>query len=63
MLTIGMIAKRAGVTTSAIRYYEDHGLLRPSGRLPNGYRFYGDDAVTTCGSFGKRKALDSRLSK
>lgn len=45
MLTIGAVAKRAGVTTSAIRYYEDHGLLRPSGRLPNGYRFYGDDAV------------------
>jgi DNA-binding transcriptional MerR regulator len=44
MLTIGKVAKRAGLKASAIRYYERHGLLRPS-RLPNGYRFYDQDAV------------------
>lgn len=47
MLTIGAVAKRAGVRASAIRYYEAHGVLLPSGRLPNGYRFYEDDAVAT----------------
>jgi MerR family copper efflux transcriptional regulator len=44
MLTIGNIAKRTGLSASAIRYYERQGLLRPS-RLLNGYRAYGEDAV------------------
>lgn len=38
---IGELARRAGVTTKAVRYYEDLGLLRP-GRAPNGYREYDD---------------------
>lgn len=47
MPTIGAVANRAGVRASAIRYYEAHGVLQPSRRLPNGYRFYEDDAVAT----------------
>lgn len=46
MLTIGKIAKRAGVSTSAIRYYERQDLLRPS-RLVNGYRVYDEDTIKT----------------
>ena len=45
MLTIGTVAKRTGLRSSAIRYYEAHGLLR-SQRLPNGYRVYNDDAIS-----------------
>ncbi len=45
MLTIGTVARRAGVRTSAVRYYEAQGLLRPAARLPNGYRIYDEDAV------------------
>ncbi len=45
MLTIGTVAKRAGVRPSAIRFYEAHGLLRPD-RLPNGYRVYNENAVS-----------------
>ncbi len=32
LLTIGEVAERAGVATSAIRYYERRGLLRADGR-------------------------------
>jgi DNA-binding transcriptional MerR regulator len=43
-MTIGQVARKAGVTQSAIRYYESSGLLpRPSRK--HGARQYDDDAV------------------
>lgn len=39
MLTIGEVARRAGITASAIRYYENAGLLPPPERL-SGQRRY-----------------------
>src|SRR5918995_5055175 len=45
MFTIGNVAARVGINTSAIRYYERHGILQPAVRGSNGYRFYSDDAV------------------
>jgi MerR family copper efflux transcriptional regulator len=44
MLTIGKVAQRAGVSASAIRFYERRKLLRPS-RLLNGYRVYNKSAI------------------
>jgi DNA-binding transcriptional MerR regulator len=44
MIMIGAVAKRTGLRSSAIRYYEAHGLLR-SRRLPNGYRIYDEGAI------------------
>jgi DNA-binding transcriptional MerR regulator len=41
---IGELARRAGVTVKAVRYYESQGLLRPERRL-NGYRAYADEDV------------------
>jgi MerR family copper efflux transcriptional regulator len=41
-MRIGELAKRAGISTSKIRFYESKGLLPPAARLPNGYREYGD---------------------
>ena len=38
-MQISELARRAGVTTKAVRYYESLGLLTP-GRLGNGYRDY-----------------------
>src|SRR4051812_588648 len=38
---IGAIAKRAGVSTDTVRYYERNGLLAPQARLASGYRRYG----------------------
>ena len=44
-LTIGALAKQAGVPTSTVRYYERRGLLRPEGRSEGNYRLYGDEAM------------------
>lgn len=43
-LTIGELAKQVNLRTSAIRYYEEKGLIRASERNPVGYRLY-DPAV------------------
>lgn len=40
VLTIGQLAKAAGVTTPTIRYYEDIGLLPKAGRSAAGQRIY-----------------------
>jgi len=44
-LTIGQLAKQAGVHIDTIRYYEKIGLLSPAKRKESGYRQYLDDAV------------------
>jgi MerR family copper efflux transcriptional regulator len=41
-LSIGKLAKLAGVSIDTVRYYERNGLLAPSTRLASGYRRYGD---------------------
>jgi MerR family transcriptional regulator, redox-sensitive transcriptional activator SoxR len=43
-MTIGELARRAGVAPSAVRYYERVGLLCSPGRK-NGRRVYGPDAL------------------
>src|SRR5438094_80749 len=45
MMTIGAVARQAGVRASAIRFYEGRGLVRPFSRLANGYRVYDNSAV------------------
>jgi MerR family copper efflux transcriptional regulator len=41
-LSIGKIAKKAGVGIDTVRYYERNGLLAPVARSASGYRRYGD---------------------
>ncbi|MGW2706275.1 MerR family transcriptional regulator [Streptomyces sp. NPDC001340] len=43
-MKIGELARRAGVTIKAVRYYESLGLITPR-RLANGYRDYDEDDV------------------
>ena len=43
-LTIGEVARRAGVATSALRYYERRGLIAPAGRGSTG-RYYHLDVL------------------
>lgn len=45
MLTIGGLAKAAGVSTPTIRYYEEIGLLPQAGRSTSGQRTYERDDV------------------
>ncbi|RKN35173.1 MerR family DNA-binding transcriptional regulator [Streptomyces hoynatensis] len=49
MLTIGELARRAGVTTSALRYYEEVGLLPPPVRV-SGQRRYPESAARVVGT-------------
>jgi DNA-binding transcriptional MerR regulator len=43
-LRIGQVAQRAGVSTRALRYYEEQGLLEPE-RTPSGQRVFPASAV------------------
>jgi DNA-binding transcriptional MerR regulator len=58
VLTIGQLAKAAGVSTPTIRYYEDIGLLPKAGRSAAGQRIYAEgelDRLTfirRCRDFG-----------
>jgi DNA-binding transcriptional MerR regulator len=45
LLSIGMVANKAGVTPDTIRYYERLGLLPTPTRTPAGYRQYADGVV------------------
>ncbi|TDO55403.1 DNA-binding transcriptional MerR regulator [Kribbella sp. VKM Ac-2571] len=45
VLRIGEVARSAGVSVRAVRYYEQQGLLTPE-RSPSGQRLYRQDAVT-----------------
>ena len=44
-MRIGKLARRAGVSTSKIRFYEARGLLPAATRMANGYRDYDDHAL------------------
>jgi len=45
VLTIGEVAERANVATSALRFYEREGLLSVALRTATGARRYGDDTI------------------
>lgn len=47
LLTIGQLAGRTALRPSALRYYEEQGLLAPAGRSPAGYRLYAPEAERT----------------
>jgi DNA-binding transcriptional MerR regulator len=49
LLTIGELAEQVGVATSALRYYEELGLLEPDQRR-SGQRYYRRSAVEAVGS-------------
>ncbi len=44
-LTVGEVARLAGVSVRTLHHYDEIGLLRPSGRTPGGYRTYDDADV------------------
>jgi len=47
LLTIGQLAKKVKMRTSALRYYEEQGLLTPAERSESGYRLYAAQAEDT----------------
>ena len=46
LLSIGEVSARSGLASSALRYYEEQGLITPS-RALNGYREYEESHVDT----------------
>ena len=40
---IGQVSARTGLTTRTLRYYEELGLLMPTGRLVSGHRVYANE--------------------
>jgi MerR family mercuric resistance operon transcriptional regulator len=44
-MTIGKVAKSAGVSIDTVRYYEREGLIPPPRRKASGYRLYTDETI------------------
>ncbi len=59
-LQIGELAKRAAVSVRTVRYYDELGLLPPSGWTSGGMRLYNDSDVTRLRFIRRLRAL--RLS-
>src|SRR5262245_51155634 len=60
-MRIADLARRAGLSTATLRYYEQEGLLQPLGRTEAGYRVYGDDAAQRVCFIQRAKALGLTL--
>jgi len=63
MLTIGELAKRTGLRTSALRYYEEQQLLQPAERTPAGYRLYAAEAEQTVRFIQRTQRLGFSLTE
>ncbi len=61
--TIGETASRSGFSASALRYYEDIGLVAPSTRTDAGYRLYDDGTLTRLAFIARAKQLGCTLDE
>lgn len=61
-LTIGELAKAAGVPVSTVRYYERQRLLQPSARSAANYRLYSRDDLERLRFIRAAKATGFRLA-
>ena len=62
-LKIGELAKRAGCTVKAVRFYEAKGLLPPPPRSASGYRLYSDGHLRCLQLIQRAKLLGLSLAK
>jgi len=60
-ISVGKLAKAVGLRSSAVRYYEDNGLLPRAERLANGYRTYPSEVVGRLRFIQRAKALGLSL--
>jgi MerR family copper efflux transcriptional regulator len=60
-LTISQLARRSGVPTTTLRYYEKIGVLPPTTRAESGYRIYDEDALARIAFVQRAKALGVAL--
>jgi Zn(II)-responsive transcriptional regulator len=62
-MSIGALAKQAGVRIDTVRYYEKNGLLSPRSRLASGYRRYGELEVARLRFIRRAQALGFTLKE
>ncbi|MGD8173529.1 Zn(2+)-responsive transcriptional regulator [Vibrio sp. TRT 21S02] len=63
MYQIGELAKRCGVTTDTLRFYEKNQLINPAGRSESGYRLYSDENQKQVSFILKAKDLGLSLEE
>ncbi len=61
-LKISEVADRTGITASALRFYENAGIVTPD-RAPNGYRVYSDTDVDALRFITRSKAVGLSLDE
>ena len=62
-MRIGILAERAGVSASSIRFYERRGLLPRSDRRANGYRDYDERIVEVILFINRARSLGFSLAE
>jgi MerR family transcriptional regulator, copper efflux regulator len=62
-MRIGELAERAGISTKAIRYYEQVGILSPPDRTASGYRSYDEAALGRLGFVRAAQAVGLTLGE
>ncbi len=62
-LTIGGVAKKAGVNRETLRYYERRGLMLPLSRSDSGYRLYSEEAPKVVRFIKRAKSLGFSLDE
>ncbi len=45
MMTVGQLARKVGLSRTALLYYDRVGILKPAARSPAGYRLYGRESL------------------
>jgi DNA-binding transcriptional MerR regulator len=62
-LTIGALAKKAGVNLETVRYYERRGLLSPKRRTAKAYRVYDEGSLRKLQSIRRAQGLGFSLKE
>lgn len=62
-MLIGQVARRSGLPTKTLRYYEDIELLDPPNRLASGYRDYDDGVLDRLAFIRSAQALGLSLGE
>lgn len=60
---IGVVAKESGVPIKTIRYYEELGLLKASGRTEGGFRLFHSDVFARLSFIKRAQSLGLTLSE
>ncbi|MEX2555963.1 MAG: MerR family transcriptional regulator [Actinomycetota bacterium] len=60
---IGEVAERVGLSLRTLRYYEEVGIVQPSGRSPGGFRLYDESDIAQASFVKQLKPLEFSLDQ